>query len=316
MLDRILSNWPLKMLAGVLAFAIWVSITGEARVVQDFAVPLELDLPDGLTPGSSPPTTVSVRLRGPESVMRRLDPVPITVLADLRDAAPGHQEVLLQRAGVSGVPRGIEIDFIDPDRIPLEVETRSRRELPVDPTILGQPAEGYAFYTAQVTPERLRVDGPASQVDQLEVLRTTPIRLDGRTGSFVARAGVAPEGELVRVLDPNLLSVRVVVDAAAVERRLENLHVETAGAPPGSTVKPEILHVILSGPPRLVDRLSPDQVRLYAHVNIEPGEMDPVEATVRVELLNLTPDERARIEVKSISRRQVVVTPSGRRSLG
>jgi hypothetical protein len=213
--------------------------------------------------------------------------------------------VLLGRAGVRGVPRGIEIDFIDPDRIPLEVETRSRRELPVDPTILGQPAEGYAFYTAQVTPERLRVDGPASQVDQLAVLRTTPIRLDGRTGSFV-----------VRVLDPNLLSVRVVVDAAAVERRLENLRVETAGAPPGSTVKPEILHVILSGPPRLVDRLSPDQVRLYAHVNIKPGEMDPVEATVRVELLNLTPDERARIEVKSISRRQVVVTPSGRRSLG
>lgn len=315
MLETLHRNWPLKLLALVLAFAIWVSITGEARVVQDFQVPLELDLPDGLIPGSSPPTTVSVRLRGAESVMRRLDPVPITVLADLRDAATGPQEVLLQREDVHGVPRGIEIDFIDPDRIPLEVEPRSRRELPIDPTILGQPAEGYAFYTAQVTPERLRVEGPASQVDQLQVLRTTPIRLDGRTGPFVARAGVAAEGELVRVLDPNLLTVRVVVDAAAVERRLEDLKVETAGVPPGSSVRPEYLHVILSGPPRLVDRLSPDQVRLYAHVNLPAGSTSPVEATVRVELLNLTPDERARIEVKSISRRQVLVTPSGRRSL-
>jgi len=315
MLDTVLSNWPLKLLALGLAFAIWVSVTGENRVVQDFRVPLEVEVPNDLIPAQSPPTTVSVRLRGAESVMRRLDPVPIVVRADLRDASAGEQEVLLRRDDVGGVPRGVEIDFIDPDRLPLDLEARSRRELPVEPTILGQPADGFAFYTAQVAPGKLRVEGPASQVDQLEVLRTTPIRLDGRTETFVVRAAVAPEGELVRVLEPDALSVRVVVDAAAVERRLENLTVEPVGAPAGSTVKPEALHVILSGPARLVDRLAPDQVRLYADVTRAPGEANRIEVPVRVELLGLAPDERARIQVKSISRRQVQVTLSGRRSL-
>jgi YbbR domain-containing protein len=315
MLDRLLANWPLKLLALVLAFAIWVSITGEARVVQDFRVPLEIELPADLTPASSPPTTVSVRLRGAESLMRRLDPVPITVRADLRDASNGHQEVLLRRDDVRGVPRGVDIDFIDPDRVPLDLDARSRRELPVEPTILGQPAEGYALYTAQVTPGRLRIDGPAAQVDRLEVLRTTPIRLDGRTETFVVRSAVAPEGELVRVLDPGALTVRVVIDAAAVERRLENVKVEAVGVPPGSTVAPDALHVILSGPPRLVDRLAPGQVRLYAEVTQAPGDASRLQVPVRVELAGLGPDDRSRIQVKSISRRQVVVTLSGRRSL-
>ena len=315
MLDRVLANWPLKLLALGLAFTIWVSVTGENRVVQDLRVPLEIDVSDDLIPSSIPPTTVSVRLRGAESLMRRLDPVPIVVRVDLRDASPGPQEVVLGRGDVSGAPRGVEVDFIEPDRLTLELDTRSRRELPVEPTILGQPAEGFAFYNAQVSPNQLRVEGPASQVDQLQVLRTTPIRLDGRTETFAVRVAVAAESELVRVLGPDTLSVRVVVDAAAVERRLENLAVEAVGAPAGSTVKPDVLHVILAGPPRLVDRLAPDQVRLYADVTRPPVDGGHVEVPVRVELLGLGPDERSRVQVKSISRRQVQVTLSGRRSL-
>jgi len=107
----------------------------------------------------------------------------------------------------------------------------------------------------------------------------------------------------------------VVIDAAAVERRLENLKVEAVGVPPGSTVKPDALHVILSGPPRLVDRLTPDQVRLYAEVTQAPGDASRLEVPVRVEFSGLSPDDRSRIQVKSISRRQVVITLSGRRSL-
>lgn len=315
MLDRLASHWPLKLLALALAFAIWVSVTGESRVVQDYKVPLELELAEDLVMASSPPTTIEVRLRGVESLMRRLDPVRMVMRLDLRDASEGKQELVLARENLEGIPRGVEVDFIDPNRSQVVLARRSRRELTVEPTFLGQPAEGFAFYNARVTPNKLRVEGPASQVDDLEVLRTHPIRLDERSEPFVARVGVVQEGELVRVLGRETLDVHVVVDAAAVERRIENIPVDVVGAATGTTVSPETLNLILSGPPRLVDLLTADQIHLIADVSRLAPDTTKADVPVRVEFAGISIDELARIEVKSMSRRQVEVSLSGRRSL-
>ncbi len=315
MLDTLLANWPLKLLAIALAFAIWVSVTGENRVVQDFKVPLEIQLPDDLALASDPPTAVDVRFRGLESVMRRLDPVPMAVRVDLRDATSGEREVLLSRQNLIGVPRGVEVDFMDPDRAELVVETRRRRDLRVEPTFLGQPAQGFAFYGARVSPKRLRVDGPSSQVDALEVLRTNPIRLDDRSEPFMTHVGVVPEGKHVRLVDQDTLDVLVLVDAAAVERRLEDVPVEVVGAPPGTTVEPAALHVTVSGPPQLVEKITPDQVRLIADASGLSPDAAKQNIEVRAEFAGFDPDERARLSVESISQGKVRVTPSGRRSL-
>jgi YbbR domain-containing protein len=315
MLDVLASNWPLKLLALALAFAIWVSVTGESRVVQDFRVPLELELDDDFVVASSPPTTIEVRLRGVESLMRRLDPVRMVMRLDLRDAGEGEQELVLARENLSGIPRGVEVEFIDPNRSQVVLAERKRLDLRVEPTFLGQPEDGYAFYNAQVTPEKLRVEGPAAQVENLELLRTNPIRLDGRSEPFVARVGVVPEGELVRVLGRETLEVYVVVDAAAVERRIENIPVEVVGAAAGTQVNPETLNLILSGPPRLLDQLTPDQIRLVADVSRLSQDATRADVPVIVDFPGIPEDERSRVSVKSMSRRQVEVSLSGRRSL-
>jgi len=315
MLDRMAAHWPLKLLSLALAFAIWVSVTGESRVVQDFRVPLELQLGDDITVASSPPTTIEVRLRGVESLMRRVDPVRMVMRLDLRDANEGEQELVLATESLSGIPRGVEVDFIDPNRAQVVLARVLRVDLPVEPTFLGQPADGYALYDAGVDPERLLVEGPKEQIEKLEVLRTNPIRLDDRSEPFIVRVGVAQEGELVRVLGRETLDVRVVVDAAAVERRVENVPVDVIGAATGTTVNPESINVILSGPPRLVDLLTPDQIHLIADVSRLAPDTTQADVPIRVEFAGISIDELSRIEVKSMSRRHVEVSLSGRRSL-
>jgi len=315
MLDSLAAHWPLKLLALALAFAIWVSVTGESRVVQDYRVPLELELHEDFVVGSTPPTTIEVRLRGAESLMRRLDPVRMVMRLDLRDASEGEHELVLARENLSGIPRGVEVDFIDPNRSRVVVEKRERRELPVEPTFLGQPAEGYDFYNADVDPEKLRIEGPASQVKDLKVLRTNPIRLDERSEPFVARVGVVPEGELVRVLGRETLDVTVVVDAAAVERRLENIPVDVVGAAAGTTVNPETLNVVLSGPPHIIDLLTPDQIHLIADVSRLSPDTTKADVPIDVEIGGVPIEDLPRMSVKSMSRRQVEVALSGRRSL-
>jgi YbbR domain-containing protein len=308
MLERVLANWPLKLLALGLAFAIWVSVAGERWILQDLQIPLDLDLGRELVVSSQAPTTVTVRLRGRESRMRRLDPVPIALRVDLAKATPGDQDLLLSPQDLVGVPSGVDVDFVRPDRLRLQLERRLVRSLPIEPTFLGRPPAGYTVYGTEITPEVLSVAGPASQVADLEVLRTSPISLEGRTAPFVTRVGVVLERPWIRVTEPRPLEVRVVVDARATERRLEDLPVRIVGAAGPATVVPETLDVTLSGPPTILDRLERSQVRPVVDVAGLVARGAPQAVDVRVVFENIPAADRLRIHVKSTGRRSVLVT--------
>jgi YbbR domain-containing protein len=311
MLERLLSNWPLKLLALAFAFAIWVSVTGEERVVQDFSIPLQINLSDDRVVASPRPNTVTVRLRGVESLMRRLDPVPMALSVDLRDAAPGERDVQLSDEQLTNLPRGVEVAFIDPDRLSLILERRLRRELKVEATFLGQPPEGFAFYGAESFPSTIMVEGPESQVEPLELVRTNPIRLDQHTEPFVAQVTAIPVGEFVRILDRRPVEVRVDVDETPRERTFQNIPIVIIGGAEGSRTTPDRLDVTLSGPPSLVDRILPDQIRLLADVGgLEPSRQAR-EVQLRVELVDVPARDLGRVTVKSPTSRKVTVRLSG-----
>ena len=56
--------------------------------------------------------------------MRRLDPIALELNVDLLEAVPGPQDVQLIEDYVDGVPRGVEVEFIDPEWLSIDVETR------------------------------------------------------------------------------------------------------------------------------------------------------------------------------------------------
>jgi YbbR domain-containing protein len=286
-------------------------VTGEQRIVQDFSLPLEVELSDDRVVASPTPNTVTVRVRGAESLMRRLDPVPMALSVNLRDAAPGEHDVQLGSEQLVNLPRGVDVEFIDPDRLSLIVERRLRRELDVEVTFLGQPPEGYAFYGAESYPGTILVEGPESQIEPLEHVRTNAIRLDQRTESFVVQATAVPVGEFVRIVDPRPLEVRVDVDEMPRDRTFQGIPVVVTGAGQGSRARPDRLDVTLSGPPSLIDRILPDQIRLVADASgLEPSRQAR-EVEVRVELVDVSARDQGRVSVKSPSGRKVSVRLSG-----
>jgi len=313
MLELLFRNWPLKVLSLLLAFAIWVAVTGENRIVQDFRVPLDITLPANLVAGEAPPTTVNLRLRGPETIFRRLDPLPLEINVDLRDAGPGPRNVLLSAEQVSGVPGGAEIVLLEPDRFRLLLERRANRLLPVVPAFAGQPAKGYTVYDVILDPESIEVEGPDSKVSGLTRLRTDPIRLDGKMTPFSVGVGVVPTTPEVRVVDPRPLEARVIVDLAPVTTTLSGVPVVLAGKVYEGYSVPGTLAVTLSGPPALLRGLRADRLRAVVDVEGLAPRAVPYQLPVRVEFLNMSAAEIGRVTVKSLSRPKVAVSLSTRR---
>lgn len=311
MLDLLTKNWPLKLLAMALAFAIWVSVTGEDRVVQDFSLPLEINLSDEpVVLSSDLPNTVLVRLRGAQSLMRRLDPVPLSVSVDMSEELPGEHEVLLSKIHVLNVPRGVDVEFIQPDRLTLRLERSRSRELEIEVITLGQPPEGFHYYGAVADPPTMTVEGPESEIEALDVLRTNPIRLNLHTEPFVVRVNPQVGGN-VRIVERQTLEVRVDVTAAPSVRKLAGIPVELVGAPQGSQVTPDHLDVTLSGPPAILDQVLPEQVRIVADASGLLPTRRSQSVEVAAELTGVSPQDLNLITVKSLSRDQVSVRVSG-----
>jgi YbbR domain-containing protein len=299
MRDRLLANWPLKALALALAFVIWVSITGQDRTLRDFTVPLEVDFGTERIAAAPPPTVAIVRLEGPQTTIRKLDPLRLAVRLDLHEAPLGEREVPLSRSHVTGVPRGVDVSLLTPERIRLVLVRRARRELAIEPVLIGEPAEGHAVYGFAVTPRTVVVEGPKSAVDAMHALRTEAIPLEGHTDPFVAEVGLVPEDPQVRAVATDDAQVEVLVDAAPVEAVFDDVPVEVplATAEPVRP-RPASVRVVLSGPPWLIERLAPTQISAVAEIR-PPGPQRGEQVPVRVEV-SLPEDRRRLVTVGSI----------------
>lgn len=313
MLEALLRNWRLKLLSLLLAFVLWVAVTGESPIVQDFEIPLALSVRDEHTISGRAPRSVTVRLQGPESLVRGIEASRLEVVAELKDLSPGQRTIQLSPANVKGVPAGVRVERIDPDRLSLTLARKVRRTVPVIPSFLGKPPEGYAFYGAEVSPDTVDIEGPEPEVSGTSRVRTDPIHLEHAQGPFTARVGAVPDSPEVRVVDQPTVAVRVQVDLAPIEIAFPSVPVVLAGQTHEAEVRPATVRVRLAGPPSLVSSLRAEQVRVVADLAGLPPGPPTHRVPLRLELVGVPATDLARIAVKEIGSGRVEVRILDRR---
>ena len=312
MLDWIFRRWHLKLLALLLAFAVWIAVTGTGRGVQDYRVPVDVVLGTGATLAGAPPTTVTVRLRGPETLLRRVDAYDIAVRVDLRDAVAGERTVQLAARDVAGVPPDVEVVLIEPERVRLTIARKLHKEIAVAPTIVGTPPRGYHVYGAIARPDTLKVEGPEAQLGSLGRLKTDPIRVERRSEPFVVRVAAVADVSGVRIVDPRPLDVTVYVDLAPVQATIDRVPVVVAGAPAGTVTVPSTISVRVSAPSALLPKLRNGRVRAVAELRANEPAAFVAGVPLRIEFPGLDAEERVKVVVKELSRKTVNVRRSTR----
>ena len=307
MIQALLRRWPLKLLSLALAFAVWIAVTGETRVVQDVRVPLDVQLAAPFVVDGSIPTTIVVRLRGPETILRRVAALNLAMRVDLRDADVGARSIQFSKDQLDGMPPGVDVEFIDPPRLSIALTRRSRRTVPVAPAFVGRPAEGHSFYWAHARPEAVEVEGPAARVDGLSHVRTDPIHLDGRSAPFTVRVGAVPDAADVRVVNARPIEVLAHVDVAPVEASFDSVPVLLAGKVWEAVVAPAAVRVTLAGPPSLLESIRPAQLRAVADLEgLEPGPT-PHLLPLRLDFVGVPLEDLARITVRQLAPQKVRV---------
>src|SRR3954470_9569991 len=147
---------PIKVLSMVLAVTLFVLVRSDKDATSGAYVKIIYTLPEDRVLVSDPVSEVKVSVRGPWTKLQHLDRSLEPIRIDLtRVHAP---EVHLDEDMVK-VPAGVRVASIVPSELQVECEPRIVREVPVQPILEGQPAEGYRVAKVLAEPAHVRVDG-------------------------------------------------------------------------------------------------------------------------------------------------------------
>ena len=178
-----------------------------------------LNVPADMVITSEVPSSLVLRLRGPLSRLRGLDPAQIGVVVDLSGAGEGEHEFAVEARSVT-VPADVDVIAVSPSQLPLRLERVVRLRIPVRPRVSGEPAAGLAVGDVTAQPTAVLVSGPRLQLEALRGVTTDAISVDGAEGPVEAVVAVRSPQPLVRIVEP--LAVRVTVEivtAAAQSQR-------------------------------------------------------------------------------------------------
>jgi YbbR domain-containing protein len=206
----LLDNLGLKLLSVFLAVFLWAVVLGEQKVEVTVNIPLELNLPHNLVLANDPPDTLEVHLRGPKTLVTTLAAREVVLNSVPTKFVEGENIITIQRDTIR-VPRGIEVQEVNPRRIRLVMEALVEREVEVKPHLEGAPAEGFAVRAVTTSPARVKIVGPRSELRRLTQVSTLPIRLDGQAASFSIRVMLEPLGQQIRFQGDTPITAQVEI---------------------------------------------------------------------------------------------------------
>ena len=215
----ILENIWWKLLSIALSVGLWVTIINEPELVTSASVPIFYrGLTREIEIASGQPDRIFLEIRGPAS---RLTPgrlADTAVLLDLTDVGkPGERTFTISRTNIN-LPMGVTFLRAVPSQLRLTFDHQVSKDVQVHVRLSGKPADGWRVVNQSVTPDRLRIVGPASRVALIETAETDPVDLTGFENLLITRVhGYIADGQ-VRFESSPMVQVRVELERTGTQK--------------------------------------------------------------------------------------------------
>ena len=288
-------NLRLKALAVVITILIFGLVRGGRETTARITVDVEL-----LRPGDAAkrvlmtevPETVKVRVRGSHRLVQMVSDEEIPpVTLDFREQDDGTFEL---GAAPFRIPPGLEVVSVTPSSVDLRFEDRVSRQVAVVPVLSGDAAAGsHVKDPTQVEPGEVTVSGPASEVEEITEVATTPVVIGGLgPGQHERRVRLVAPPDHTRYVGGDQVEVTIIIEPDVTERVLARVPVEVRGT--DLEASSETVNVVLRGPPEALTAFDASTLTAYVQLGEEASAPGAHRAPVRIEgvaaPLEATPD--------------------------
>lgn len=278
--------WVARIVCVILACCLWLYVMSEQNPIieRDFVVPLgQRNLTEGMLVFNMP-ERVSVRVRGPRTVLAGLTSSGISAYVNLTKLSVGTHTVLVTAAFDRG-----EIVEVSPRTVSLFMDVSREKIVPVTGRIIGKPVTDVAVTKQVLTPSEVKIRGASTRLDAVDKV-VAPVDVSGRSEDFTASVNGLVVGK------DGLDMQDITVEPEQINVRTSLIHqVKTAELPvkasfsgtlpaslklTGSVTNP--FKVTVSGPPSLVDGLK--------EVKLEPVDLSQMVRSTTVRAKAVLPE--------------------------
>lgn len=213
---HVFHNLGLKIISLLLATGLWAALSTEppSEVAVNVAIVFR-NMPDDLEISSENVPSAQIRVRGPERLVRRLQPSDIHVEIDLTGLKPGQRTFDLTANQVS-LPDKLQPVQIIPSQIYLEFDTRVTRIVPVKPRVVGTFASGYRIGRVRSDPESVRITGPKKETEAVESAITDPIDISGVMDRATVMRHAYVSDPLIQVVESQPVRITIIMEKSTV----------------------------------------------------------------------------------------------------
>ncbi|KGE72832.1 CdaR family protein [Spirochaeta lutea] len=273
-ISRIFQNWPAKILSLAAAVLLYTLTGINTLDERHITIPVDVPVPAGLALVGQSVQKVQVQIRGDSERVWDIGEQDIQIGVDMSEirAAGIYRRplVITKRGNALGVdPLELTLGY---EQVEVELQEYLEKTLPVIPRFTGQPAPGYQLGTTGVSPGDVRVGGPRGVLEPVQRLETASVDLSGRTGSFTQRVEILLPDERLAFSDQATVEVRGTVSESVILTSFEDVDVIVLDPPRGLQLSeiPEPGSIRVQGSQVLIERTTPDQVRLLADARTVP----------------------------------------------
>lgn len=203
------------------------------------------------------PPQVRLFLRGPSAALDDLHADDLSLQVPL--SSTSERTVRLD-AKMVNLPPQVRVEAFDPGTIELLWEDIITRDVPIQVSVLGTPAQGFMVKGVPVAdPAVVRSHGPKSQVLNLQYARAAAFEVSGLTEGTYSRQLLIDAPPPRVTYETTSVGVTTDITREVVERPFIKLPVIVVGQPKGKTLPAEV-DVRLVCPPEILRALRPEQV--------------------------------------------------------
>ena len=168
---------------------VWFSISRGFDAIKTFDIPVEYTNRDPrMELLNSSATSVKLYLRGSRALLRSIRPEQIQVRMDLGTAVAGTNSFSISNENIS-IPPGLSLKEVWPMVVDVNLDTRSKKKLPVQVDWVGKLPENLSLVRAEIDPSEIELTGPESILDSMSTLYTkgVPLNAINKTGETDAK---------------------------------------------------------------------------------------------------------------------------------
>ena len=278
--NKILDKWPVKVLCLIVAISLYLFHQASLTEKRSFVIPLQVIEDGSVIHTGDYTSTVTVSIRANTEQISSVHSNELQAYVNLNNIAKSGEYNLPVKINVSDEilafdPFEIKVK---PEYIKIKVEPKDLKYVPVEPSVVGEPAHGYEIKSITVNPRELEVTGPLSIVENTGRIYTEKVDVEGLTKKQSFEVGYKTLNKLLSVADEGKIEIVVSIEPADMERVIQNIEVNITGLNEKFFLENDIpgVTVTLEGTVPVLENYVPGKrfVSLDLQKITEPGEYD------------------------------------------